>query len=190
MSKVVVIGAGASGIIASLKARENNEVILLDSNNKLGKKILITGNGKCNYFNTDININNYNTDSIDNLKSILDNKDIVLEYLNDLGIYPKIKNGYYYPNSNQASSVVEVFNNNINKSNIKVIYECKVNDIIKSDDSAFIRYSFRMHCSICGPDIICRNCSASSCEKNIKYQQADYHDSRMLHGRQCILSIL
>ena len=147
MSKVVVIGAGASGIIASLKARENNEVILLDSNNKLGKKILITGNGKCNYFNTDININNYNTDSIDNLKSILNNKDIVLEYLNDLGIYPKIKNGYYYPNSNQASSVVEVFNNNINKSNIKVIYECKVNDIIKSDDSFIIKSNL--------DDIIC-----------------------------------
>ena len=147
MSKVVVIGAGASGIIASLKARENNEVILLDSNNKLGKKILITGNGKCNYFNTDININNYNTDSIDNLKNILDNKDIVLEYLNDLGIYPKIKNGYYYPNSNQASSVVEVFNNIINKSNIKVIYECKVNDIIKSDDSFIIKSNL--------DDIIC-----------------------------------
>lgn len=147
MSKVVVIGAGASGIIASLKASENNEVILLDSNNKLGKKILITGNGKCNYFNTDININNYNTDSIDSLKSILNNKDIVLEYLNDLGIYPKIKNGYYYPNSNQASSVVEVFNNNINKSNIKVIYECKVNDIIKSDDSFIIKSNL--------DDIIC-----------------------------------
>ena len=158
MSKVVVIGAGASGIIASLKARENNEVILLDSNNKIGKKILITGNGKCNYFNTDININNYNTDSIDNLKSILDNKDIVLEYLNDLGIYPKIKNGYYYPNSNQASSVVEVFNNNINKSNIKVIYECKVNDIIKSDDSFIIKSN--LDDIICDKVIIaCGGCS-------------------------------
>ena len=158
MSKVVVIGAGASGIIASLKARENNEVILLDSNNKLGKKILITGNGKCNYFNTDININNYNTDSIDSLKSILNNKDIVLEYLSDLGIYPKIKNGYYYPNSNQASSVVEVFNNNINKSNIKVIYECKVNDIIKSDDSFIIKSN--LDDIICDKVIIaCGGCS-------------------------------
>ena len=147
MSKVVVIGAGASGIIASLKASENNEVILIDSNNKIGKKILITGNGRCNYFNGDIDITKYNSDYKGNLESILENKDIVLDYLTDLGIYPKIKNGYYYPNSNQASSVVEVFNNNINKSNIKVIYECKVTDIIKNNNSFIIKSNLE--------DIIC-----------------------------------
>ena len=56
MSKVVVIGAGASGIIAALRASNNNEVILIDGNSQCGKKLLITGNGKCNFWNEDINI--------------------------------------------------------------------------------------------------------------------------------------
>ena len=75
MKKVVVIGAGASGILASLKCSENNEVILLEGNNKIGKKLLITGNGKCNYWNDDINIKNYYTDNYQLLEGILNNKE-------------------------------------------------------------------------------------------------------------------
>ena len=52
--KVVIIGAGASGIIAALKASENNHVILIDKNDKCGKKLLVTGNGRCNYWHDDI----------------------------------------------------------------------------------------------------------------------------------------
>ena len=134
MSKVVVIGAGASGIIASLKLSKNNEVILIDKNNKIGKKILLTGNGRCNYFNSDIALKNYNTDSVDKLDKIIKHKHETLAYLDDLGIYPRVKNGYYYPNSMQASSIVSIFNSAIEKSNIKVLLECEVLDIIKNND--------------------------------------------------------
>ena len=103
MSRVVVIGAGASGIIASLVASKENEVILLEKNDKIGKKILLTGNGRCNYWNSDINVNSYFSSGIE---SILDYKDEVFSYLTKIGIYPKIKDGYYYPNSNQASTIV------------------------------------------------------------------------------------
>ena len=62
MKKVVVIGAGASGLVTSIKAsNKNNKVILLEKNNTCGKKILITGNGKCNYFNEYFNINHYHS---------------------------------------------------------------------------------------------------------------------------------
>ena len=60
MKKVVVIGCGASGIIASIFASKNNEVIVLERNNNPLKKLLLTGNGKCNYFNENQNISNYN----------------------------------------------------------------------------------------------------------------------------------
>ena len=133
MCKVVVIGAGASGIIAALKASEKNEVILLDSNDKCGKKILLTGNGRCNYWNSNIDKSNYQTDNEDMLESILNNKEEVLEYLNSLGIYPKIKNDLYYPYSNQASSVQKIFLNELEKRNIKIIYNFKVESIIKKD---------------------------------------------------------
>ena len=63
MSTVAVIGAGASGIIAALKASSNNQVILIDGNDKCGKKILLTGNGRCNYWNSDISLDKYETDS-------------------------------------------------------------------------------------------------------------------------------
>lgn len=133
MSKVVVIGAGASGIIAALKASEKNEVILLESSDKCGKKILLTGNGRCNYWNSNINIKNYQTDDINKLEDILKNKDNVLNYLYNLGIYPKIKNDLYYPYSNQASSIEQIFINELNKRNIKIKTNYKIKEIIKKE---------------------------------------------------------
>lgn len=139
MSKVLVIGAGASGIIASLVASKNNEVILLEGNDKVGKKILITGNGRCNYWNSDISTKHYGFDRIDYMKSILDNKDVVFDYLTSLGIYPRIRNGYYYPNSNQASSVQEIFSKALVNSNVNIVYNCKVCKIEKKDNKFIIK---------------------------------------------------
>lgn len=133
MSKVVVIGAGASGIIAALKASEKNEVLLLEISDKCGKKILLTGNGRCNYWNSNIDIKDYQTDDIVKLENILENKDIVLDYLYNLGIYPKIKNDLYYPYSNQASSIEQIFINELNKRNIKIKTNYKITEIIKED---------------------------------------------------------
>lgn len=139
MSKVVVLGAGASGIIAALTASLNNEVILIDGNDKCGKKLLVTGNGKCNYWNEFINIENYYTDNYDILSKILEKKDEVLNYLNALGIYPKIKNNYYYPNSGLASSIREIFSREINKRNIKTLYNTLVKEIVKYNNQYIIK---------------------------------------------------
>lgn len=143
MSKIVVVGGGASGLVSAIYASRNNEVIILEGNDKCGKKILLTGNGKCNYWNSDINISNYNTDSIDNLSSIIssNNQEEVLSFLNNIGIYPRIKNGYYYPYSNQASSVRTLLMNEIEKRNIKVIYGFKVESILKENNNFIIKSS-------------------------------------------------
>ena len=139
MSKVVVIGAGASGIIASLVASKNNEVILLEGNDKIGKKILITGNGRCNYWNSDISLKHYRFDRVDYMMSILENKEEVFNYLTSLGIYPRIRNGYYYPNSNQASSVQEIFSKVLVNSDVNIVYNCKVCKIEKKDNKFIIK---------------------------------------------------
>ena len=55
--KIIVIGAGASGLLAAIKL-SNNEVTILEKNNVSGKKLLITGNGRCNYFNDKYSILN------------------------------------------------------------------------------------------------------------------------------------
>ena len=64
MKDIVVIGSGPSGIIAALKASKKNNVILLEKNDKIGKKILVTGNGKCNLWNTNLFKENITTQMI------------------------------------------------------------------------------------------------------------------------------
>lgn len=140
MKKVAIIGAGASGIIAALKASERNSVVLIDSNDKCGKKILLTGNGRCNYWNSEVSLEQYETDDVDVLKSVLseENKNNTLFFLERLGIYPKIKNGYYYPFSNQAASVREIFSKELKKRNIDFKTSNRVKDVIKQNGSFII----------------------------------------------------
>lgn len=139
--KVVVIGGGASGIIASLKASENADVTLIEGNNKIGKKILITGNGKCNFWNNSICINKYNSNNINFLENILTRKDKVYNYLtNILGITPFEKNGYIYPYSKTASSIVETLDRELKKRNVAILYGLKVTKIEIEDSSKIKLY--------------------------------------------------
>ena len=133
MKKVIVIGAGASGIIAALKASENNEVILIDQNDNCGKKLTMTGNGRCNFWHENIDEKSYYSDDIEALKSILKRKDEVYDYLLKLGIYPKIKDGYYYPQCNSALSFRETLDNELKKHNIIIKYNTNVKDILNTE---------------------------------------------------------
>ncbi len=137
MNKVIVIGGGASGLVAAINAaRCGNEVIILEKNNSCGKKILVTGNGKCNYFNEDFVSSHY--DSYD--KNLIDNiindknKNLVLDFFDSIGVIPNIKNGYYYPHSNQAVSILNALMLEINRLNIKVICNTLVLNIKKVND--------------------------------------------------------
>ena len=118
--KCLVIGSGASGIIAALRLSKSNEVILIEKNDKIGKKILATGNGKCNIWNTNLFENldlkkYYYTDNYDTFNNIFKDKfNKTYKYLtNDLNIYTKEKNEYIYPYSNTAFSVRQLFEREI-----------------------------------------------------------------------------
>ncbi|MGM9834517.1 MAG: aminoacetone oxidase family FAD-binding enzyme [Bacilli bacterium] len=137
MAQIVIIGGGASGLIAALIAcQNNNEVTIIESNKDLGKKILVTGNGHCNYFHENIEASKYHSNNEELIKNIINEKNVTLalNYLNHLGIIPKIKNGYYYPYSNQAISVKNALVNAIKRNNIKVITETEVLSINKTDN--------------------------------------------------------
>ena len=62
---VAVIGGGVAGLVAAIYASKNNKVILIEKNEQCAKKILVTGNGKCNYWNTDQNISHYHSRNMD-----------------------------------------------------------------------------------------------------------------------------
>jgi len=138
MSKVAVIGAGAAGIIAALKASNKNEVILIDGNNKCGKKLLVTGNGKCNYWNEEVGVQKYYASDFKLLENILKKDKETLDFLSAIGIYPKIKNGYFYPASGTAQSIREIFEKEIERNKIKTLYNTRVKDIEKDNEKFII----------------------------------------------------
>lgn len=125
---VIVIGAGASGMMAAITAaREGHRVLILEHMNKPGKKLLATGNGRCNYTNEDMNIAYYhgNKDLAASTLHYFQNYDTV-NFFRDIGIYPREKNGYYYPFSNQASSVVEALTAELERLSVQLVLSCEV----------------------------------------------------------------
>lgn len=123
--KTIIIGGGSAGMMAAIYSKD---AIILEKNNSLGKKILITGNGKCNYYNKNQNIDNYNTNNIDVLKQIINinNTTKILNKFDNMGIIPKIKNGYYYPESNQAISIQNTLLKEIENNNTKIYTNTEV----------------------------------------------------------------
>ena len=140
MKRVVVVGAGASGLIASIFASCNNEVIILERNSTSLKKLLLTGNGKCNYFNDNQDIRNYNSTNIDLVKELINENNIksVLEFFDSIGIIPKVRNGYYYPYSNLSNSIKEALLKEANLNNVKIKTDYLVKNIIKKDNQFII----------------------------------------------------
>ena len=142
--RIVVVGGGASGIVASIFAKnDNNEVIVLEKNSKCLKKLLITGNGKCNYFNDDFSYEHYYSDSCDKLFNIitLDNKKRILDFFSSIGVVPRVKNGYYYPNSNQSYSVHNSLLKEASLRGVEIKCNVKVMNIVKKNNSFFVSTS-------------------------------------------------
>ena len=110
MSDVLIIGGGPSGLTTAIyAAKRGYHVTILEKNKNCLKKLLITGNGHCNYWNEDQNNIHYHTTNQSILSSILPDtlKEEALSFIHAIGIVPRIKNGYYYPYSNQATSMKE-----------------------------------------------------------------------------------
>ena len=135
MERIVIIGGGASGLVAAIYSKsENNEVIILERNAECGKKILATGNGKCNYWNEDQSLTHYHSENNELISEIItfDNQKEILNLFNNLGIIPKIKHGYYYPFSNQAETVREALLKAVRSKNIEIKNNFLVENVKKT----------------------------------------------------------
>lgn len=137
MKKVTIIGAGASGLISAIYAKKNgNDVILIEKNEICGKKILVTGNGRCNFWNQNQSLTHYRGSSLKNIEEILNakNEEKILTFFKEIGIEPRIKNGYYYPFSNQAVSIQKALILEAEKLKVKILTNSEVVDILKNEN--------------------------------------------------------
>ena len=144
MCDIVIIGGGVSGIVSAIKSfNGRNRITILERNDKCLKKLLLTGNGRCNYFNDDTSISNYHSMREDLLDKVInsDNMSRILDFYNELGIIPKINNGYYYPFSNQASTVRDALLFEVMKLGISIKYNYLVEKIEHSNNKFIINDS-------------------------------------------------
>ena len=145
MKRIIIVGAGAAGMLAAIHAKtKDNQVILIERNTNCGKKILITGNGKCNYLNDDFNISHYRSDNLEFLKNIIteENKKLLISELKKIGIEPKIKNGYYYPMSNTSVSIQNALLLTLKQKGIEIITNTTITDIKKINNKFILNDKF------------------------------------------------
>ncbi len=135
MKDIVIIGGGASGLVAAITAaRRGKKVTILEKNEKCGKKLLLTGNGRCNYWNEDMSLSHFHSSEKELIKNIINekNEEKVLAFFDSLGIISKIKNGYFYPITNQALTLYNALLYEVKKLNVEII-NIEVTGIEKKD---------------------------------------------------------
>ncbi len=142
---VAVVGGGASGMVAAcFCAASGKKVCILEKNKKLGRKLSVTGNGKCNLTNYSMGEEHYasscDTEKSTFVENILADYGTVdiLEWFGKIGILCKDKNGYLYPVSEQAQSVTGALEAELKRLNVDVFLEKDVREINKSAYGCFV----------------------------------------------------
>lgn len=140
MSEIIVIGGGAAGMMAAIRAAANgHEVTLLEQNEKLGKKLYITGKGRCNITN--------DCETEDLLKNVIRNRKflysaiysfdshMVMEFFESHGLSIKTeRGGRVFPKSDHSSDVIKTLQKVLQQEKVKVQLHTKAADILVEDD--------------------------------------------------------
>jgi predicted Rossmann fold flavoprotein len=134
---MIIIGAGAAGLCTAIvRARAGQKVTLLEQNSKVGKKILVSGNGKCNIDNKYININRFHSQNPKFIEEVLDGYDfeVVKKFFTSIGLeLIEGKEGKIFPMSLQASSVVELLEYEAKRLGVNIVCDCTVKSIDKME---------------------------------------------------------
>ena len=138
---IIIVGGGASGLVAAIQAaRGGGEVTIIEQKEQLGKKILSTGNGKCNLTNEYMNLECFRGDDTSVVSKVLEQfgYEDTLSFFQELGVLLKNRQGYIYPISDQASTILDVLCYEIKRLNVCVVLEESVKNIRKESNQFII----------------------------------------------------
>ena len=142
MTRLIIVGAGASGMMAAISAAKNNkdiEIVILEHGMKPGRKILATGNGRCNLTNKKLDkecFRSHDGECIDSWLKECDTKK-VLDTFYEFGMLTFDKGGYIYPYSRQASTVNDILIKQCESYGVRFVFDAHVLDVLVNEDNTF-----------------------------------------------------
>ncbi|MCD8231497.1 MAG: NAD(P)/FAD-dependent oxidoreductase [Clostridiales bacterium] len=160
---VTVIGAGASGLMAAISAaRADAFVTVLEHTAVSAKKILSTGNGRCNFTNLTMTEDCYRSDDNNLVMSAISRfseRDAVT-FFEELGVFSKSRNGYCYPRNGQAAAIRDALIAEAKRLGIRFIYKAETCKIVRNDD--FVKGGFQIEYNNSG-NFIYTGCCILAC---------------------------
>lgn len=132
----IIIGGGAAGLVCALTAaRGGGRVLVLEKNDRCGKKLSQTGNGRCNYTNSALGPDAYESDSPESVAAVLKAfgwQDTV-SFFEGIGIVPSFREGYCYPASGEARSFSDLLTAAAEDAGAEIRTSCTVTGLLKAD---------------------------------------------------------
>lgn len=146
MKEIIIIGGGASGMMCAITAARNpeNRITLIERQARVGRKLLSTGNGRCNLTNTDACVRNYHGEDVRFAEGILARypSEYVLNEFASFGLMTVTEyGGRVYPLSNQANSVLDVLRLALEKDNITLLTGVCVEEVRKKGAKFSVRWA-------------------------------------------------
>ena len=135
--KILIIGGGMAGMVSAIIAAEGGaKVTLLERNDKIGKKLLVTGNGRCNLSNKNVNPSKYHTATANIFEAVYNQFDLeaTKDFMASIGIdLIELEDGKLYPQSLQALSVVKALLYRADEVGVDIYYNHRVLEIEYTD---------------------------------------------------------
>ena len=140
MNKVIIVGGGAAGMMAAISAsKEGKKVCILEKNEKLGKKLFITGKGRCNITNA-CPADEFLTHVVTNPRFLYStfsqfNNEDMMDYLEEIGLPIKTERGQrVFPQSDRSSDVIDALKKQCKKGGVQIYYHTEVKELLFDEE--------------------------------------------------------